>query len=258
MASVGMAATIRNINTPTQFDIEDESGVQTVNLTGHPIRFCNQSDFASWAAANMQGKNVAFQNNLIYIFIQNQWVMLNELLVRNGYVYDPNLIDAQEVAAAERRGEWACSTKDAIFQLVLRDPSEAKIVATIAMVESNYKGYPWPWTINVQGKSMYFQSREEAYKKIMEYISAGVTSIDIGLTQINWKYHSKHFSSPWDALQPSKNIQVSQHILTTLHQRLGDWGATIKCYHNCVDPVRGMRYLQGFAKQYDEIANLKR
>lgn len=252
------AMRIRSVSSPVTMHVEDDGAIKTLQLAGQPLNYCQKSDFPEWAAGNLVGKNVAVQQSQIYIEIGRQSVLLNELLVRNGYLYDPNLTDAQEASAAERRGEWACSVKDAIFQLVLANPSQAKVVAAIALNESKFKGYPWPWTINVQGKSMYFESREEAYHHIMGLIKAGISSIDIGLTQVNWKYHSEHFKSPWDALQPSKNIQVCNTILTALHARLGDWGKTIKCYHNCVDPVRGTKYLESFARQYDEIANLKR
>ena len=203
----------------------------------------------------MIGKNIGIEGSQLLISINSQWFSLQELLVRNGYIYEPSYSDAQEVAAAERRGEWACAAKDAIFNLILNDRVQAKIIAAIAMNESKYKGYPWPWTINVNGKSMYFKSREDAYQEILRQIKSGATSIDIGITQINWQYHSHYFSSPWEALQPSKNILVSQAILKNLQQKFGSWGQAIRCYHDCVNPSRGGKYLNDFSKQYAEITN---
>ena len=238
------------------FVIQNDGINQSIALTGQRISFCTHSNFQLWSRTNLIGKSVAAQGNELFININNQWISLNELMVRNGYLYDPRLADAQDIAASERRGEWACAAKDAIFNLVLDNKNQAKIVAAVAMNESKYKGYPWPWTLNVNGKSMYFSSREEAYEKIMSLINAGVLSIDIGITQINWKFHSRYFNSPWDALQPSKNIRVSNMILTSLYQRFGTWGQAIKCYHDCVNPVRGGKYLDDFSMHYEEITNL--
>jgi len=243
---------IANQNT---FIINNEGSEQKVAIIGQPISYCKQSDFVQWAKTNLIGKSIGVQGNQLLILINSQWFSLQELLVRNGYIYEPSLVDAQEVAAAERRGEWACAAKDAIFNLILNDRDQAKIVAAIAMNESKYKGYPWPWTINVNGKSMYFKSREDAYQEILKQMKGGASSIDIGLTQINWKYHSHYFSSPWDALQPSKNILVSQMILKNLQQKFGSWGQAIRCYHDCVNPSRGGKYLNDFSKQYAEITN---
>lgn len=258
LACNAQAMSIAQASTAVALIVESEGEYASMAVSGHALNFCNVPSFPQWARSNLVGKSVASQQDQAVVNINGQWVSIGELLVRNGYVYDPQFADALEVAAAERRGEWACAAKDAIFQLVLRDNGTAKVVAAIAMNESKYRGYPWPWTINAQGKSLYFESREQAYHYIQRLIAAGVMSFDIGLTQINWKYHSHHFQSPWDALQPSKNIQVSNTILMALHTRLGTWEKAIKCYHNCVDQARGTQYLQNFTRQYDELANLKR
>ncbi|MEW8252710.1 MAG: lytic transglycosylase domain-containing protein, partial [Candidatus Thiodiazotropha sp.] len=48
---------------------------------------------------------------------------------------------------------------------------------------------PWPWTLNVAGRGYFFDSRQAAWRALMTYLEEGKRSIDIGLMQVNWRYH---------------------------------------------------------------------
>ncbi|MBC3871438.1 lysozyme family protein [Undibacterium oligocarboniphilum] len=251
------SSTVSRVLSPNRILVNEEESNREIVLPGTAVQYCTKYEFLSWAQ-NIVGKNVAYSQNRPYVQMGNEWISLSELLVRNGYLYDPEFKDAQELSVAERRGEWACASKHAIIQLVIPDPGLAKVVGAIALVESSFKGYPWPWTLNVNGQSLFFATREEAYKKILELLRAGITNFDIGITQISWKFHSGLFESPWQALQPSTNILASKKILVQLYGQLGNWTAAVKCYHDCVNPARGGQYLQAFTVKYNEIENLKR
>ena len=60
------------------------------------------------------------------------------------------------------------------------------LLFAIAQTESgrklgNGKGSaPWPWTINVQGKSMYFSTKAEAITEVSRVLKQGIRNIDIG------------------------------------------------------------------------------
>nr|AKS10410.1 Transglycosylase SLT domain protein [Rickettsia endosymbiont of Ixodes pacificus] len=65
------------------------------------------------------------------------------------------------------------------------------LLAAIAEVESGFK----PYAIAVSGKSIKSSSKEEAKKIIKEYLAKGITNIDIGIMQINWRWHAQEFGN---------------------------------------------------------------
>ena len=100
----------------------------------------------------------------------------------NGYYLDSSLC----LAAAEHAGEKYGVSYD--------------LLQTISAVESGkwsdlHNTYiAWPWTINVNGKGYYFESKEEAVEAVKKFQAKGYKSIDVGCMQINLKYHGDAFS----------------------------------------------------------------
>jgi len=56
---------------------------------------------------------------------------------------------------------------------------------------------PWPWTLNVAGRGYFFDSRLAAWQALTDWLQAGRSSIDIGLRQVNWRYHQDRLGTPW-------------------------------------------------------------
>ena len=122
------------------------------------------------------------------------------------------------------------------------------LLPAISLVESGRgtgKGgiAPWPWTLNEGGKGMYFDTREAALAYLAEALARGVTNIDIGCMQLNWKWHSAGFASPEDMIDPVRNTRYAARFMTELHSRLGSWETAASAYHS-TDPDRGRRYLE--------------
>lgn len=122
------------------------------------------------------------------------------------------------------------------------------LLPAISLVESGRgtgKGgiAPWPWTLNEGGKGMYFDTREAALAYLAEALARGVTNIDIGCMQLNWKWHSAGFASPEDMIDPARNTRYAARFMTELHNRLGSWETAASAYHS-TDPDRGRRYLE--------------
>ena len=90
---------------------------------------------------------------------------------------------------------------------------------------------PWPWSLNVGGQSYVFDTLEDARAAIQRFQAQGKRSIDIGLMQINWKYHADRFSSPYAALEPYVNLRVATCILRDCYHRHHDWWKAVGCYH---------------------------
>lgn len=90
---------------------------------------------------------------------------------------------------------------------------------------------PWPWTLNVEGRAERFRGREEAHQALTWYLRSGVRSIDIGLMQVNWRWHGDRLRDPWTALDPYFNLRVGATILAEHYRSTGDWQKAIGLYH---------------------------
>lgn len=131
------------------------------------------------------------------------------------------------------------------------------LLQTISAVESGvwnelHNTYiAWPWTVNVNGKGYYYQTREEAIKAIKEFQSQGFQSIDVGCMQVNLKYHGDAFASVEDALNPEQNVKYSAKFLRSLFSRHGnDWEKAAKRYHSA-NPVEGGLYAKRLARRFE-------
>jgi hypothetical protein len=102
---------------------------------------------------------------------------------------------------------------------------------------------PWPWTLNQGGKGMYFDTREEALAYLKQAVAEGVTNIDVGCMQLNWKWHSAGFASPEDMIDPTRNTRYAARFMVELYNRLGSWDVAAAAYHS-TNPERGRNYLQ--------------
>lgn len=111
------------------------------------------------------------------------------------------------------------------------------ILWAVAKVESNFKIkigiYPWPWTLNVAGKSMYFRTRGEACTAALAGLEKhGKYGVDIGLTQQNWGWVGTDFyGHPCDALDPNDNLRTASIRLKQCYTEHGDWIMAAGCYH---------------------------
>ena len=101
---------------------------------------------------------------------------------------------------------------------------------------------PWPWTLNVHGDGRFYSSRLAARSAFRRALAAGRTSVDVGLMQVNWRYHRAALGHVDRALDPYTNLNVAAAILTGCYHRHGDWWASVGCYHAPNAPRRAERY----------------
>jgi hypothetical protein len=110
------------------------------------------------------------------------------------------------------------------------------LALAIARVESGLK----PWTLNIEGRSFWFDSKEEALEKAGEAWEAG-RSFDIGLMQVNSQWLRRFGIPPEAALDPLANIYLGAWILKQEINRHGDLRAAIGAYHSPT-PAKAGRY----------------
>jgi len=80
---------------------------------------------------------------------------------------------------------------------------------------------PWPWTLNIAGRGYFFDSRLAAWQALTASLQAGQRSVDIGLMQVNWRYHQERLGTPWQALDPYHNLRVGGGFAGLLHHSSG-------------------------------------
>lgn len=91
---------------------------------------------------------------------------------------------------------------------------------------------PWPWTVNMEGRGVWFGSREEAQDYVRRHAAHGARSFDVGCFQLNYKWHGTAFTTAEAMLDPERNAGYAAGFLKRLHAELGDWTAAAGAYHS--------------------------
>ena len=112
---------------------------------------------------------------------------------------------------------------------------------------------PWPWTLNIAGRGFFFNSRLAAWKVLTACLEQGKRSVDIGLMQVNWRYHEASLGTPWQALDPYRNLRVGAGILKDCYTTRLDWWASVGCYHAPANPERASRYRRRVVSQWQRL-----
>ena len=114
---------------------------------------------------------------------------------------------------------------------------------------------PWPWTLNVAGRGYFFDSRLAAWQALTDWLQAGRRSIDIGLMQVNWRYHQERLGTPWQALDPYFNLRVGAGILQDCYITRQDWWASVGCYHAPTNSHRADQYRRRVVSHWQRLVS---
>lgn len=105
------------------------------------------------------------------------------------------------------------------------------MLMSIALVESGKKGKPYPWAVNVGGKTVYSQDRAAAEKRIKDKKGGLRRNAMVGCMQLSVFYHKKAFSQVGQMFKPEENVMYAARYLTKHYKRYGSWTTAIKRYH---------------------------
>lgn len=102
---------------------------------------------------------------------------------------------------------------------------------------------PWPWTLNVRGRGFWFKNRESAvaYADIERQTHR---NFDVGLCQINWRWHGHHFSSINELIDPERNLRYAALYLSKLRKQKNSWISAIGAYHSPSNSERARAYVE--------------
>ncbi|MEL6235165.1 MAG: hypothetical protein AAFR46_12230, partial [Pseudomonadota bacterium] len=91
---------------------------------------------------------------------------------------------------------------------------------------------PWPWTINMEGKGVWFDSRAEAIAYAQKAFDRGARSFDMGCFQVNYRWHGQHFPDLATMMDPLASARYAARFLTELYADSGDWDLAAGHYHS--------------------------
>ena len=102
------------------------------------------------------------------------------------------------------------------------------LLSAIVSIESGFN----PTAINIEGKTVTINDKSEAVKTIKEALNQGITNIDIGIAQINYRWHKDNFKNIEEMINPTANIEYAGKLLSSLFKQHGTWHKAIRHYHS--------------------------
>jgi soluble lytic murein transglycosylase-like protein len=111
------------------------------------------------------------------------------------------------------------------------------LLQAIVTVESRMK----PYAINIQGVPYFAKSIDEAKKVVQQNIDRGITNIDVGLAQVNLRWHGKNFIDLTKMIEPESNLTYAANLLNELHSRHRCWHKAVRIYHS-KNPIYHKKY----------------
>ena len=114
---------------------------------------------------------------------------------------------------------------------------------------------PWPWTIDMNMKGTFFESRGDAVAFVEIAQQEGIQSIDVGCMQVNLLQHPDAFSTVDDAFDPVINANYAARFLVDLERESGDWVTAAGLYHSRTESLAAP-YRDAVALQFGGAAGL--
>ena len=133
-----------------------------------------------------------------------------------------------------------------------------KLLTSISLVESGIKKnnnfVSWPWTLNVSGKPMFFDNKDD----VLNFLKKNYKNknIDVGCMQISMKYHMDEFDSLENMLDPDSNVKYAAKFLKKLFLKYKRWNEAIARYHSSI-PIRKKQYLNKVKNYWADVRQKK-
>lgn len=113
-------------------------------------------------------------------------------------------------------------------------PPDVLLALTRVETGRNHNGKfaPWPWTVNMEGKGYWFDTRIEAVEFVTKSFATGARSFDVGCFQINHRWHGEAFTSFDQMFEPIDNASYAAKFMTSLYSEGGSWSWAAGAYHS--------------------------
>lgn len=104
----------------------------------------------------------------------------------------------------------------------------AGLLSSIAKIESALN----PLAMNIDGRAVTSGSQKQVVELANKTLAAGLTNIDLGVMQLNYRWHGKNFTSVEQMLEPESNINYAAKLLSSLKTEHGNWQTATRYYHS--------------------------
>lgn len=151
-----------------------------------------------------------------------------------------------------RGGDPAAMCDRAAAQIAQETDVPLDVLRAITRTETgrgaNAEMRPWPWTVNMEGRGVWFDSEAQAQGYVFRHFRSGARSFDIGCFQINYKWHGHAFANIEDMFDPVLNARYAASFLAKLYGEHGDWSRAVGAYHS-----RTQKYAARYLQKYEEV-----
>lgn len=113
---------------------------------------------------------------------------------------------------------------------------------------------PWPWTVNMEGKGVWFDTEDQARAYVFRHFKQGARSFDVGCFQINYRWHGHAFNSIEEMFDPIINTRYAAKFLRELYAEFGDWTDAAGAYHSRTQKYAN-RYMARYAEIHSKLSN---
>jgi len=137
-----------------------------------------------------------------------------------------------------------------ISEAARRHGIDPLLVYAVALVESakaqnKNQVRPWPWTLSSPDGGVYAASKQEATSALERLSKAHGKNVDVGLMQVNLRWHGHRVKEATDLLDMQTNLDVACAILAeAISSAPGDLALGIGRYHHWKDEQRARGYGQ--------------
>lgn len=139
----------------------------------------------------------------------------------------------------------------------IRAPGVARSNLTASNVITVLQGLSPVAPVVMEGRNYgrRFNSATEAESFANRMIAAGYRNIDVGMMQINWKVHGRHFANVAEALEPTQNLAYAVRYLLE-NRQTRDWWGSVGRYHSGTARYAN-RYIRNVYTMYLRIHRVK-
>jgi Transglycosylase SLT domain len=143
---------------------------------------------------------------------------------------------------------------EVLFAVMLTESSKQ-----IALANGQKKLVPWPWTLNVELKSYYFKTQDEAKVALRQFVSTNNKRIAVGLGQIYLPSHGHLFPDVTELLEPGLNLHYAAQLLVnnfkwTVDQGKPNWWVAVGRYHTPSRLDLAMPYREGVYRRCERLS----
>ncbi|NRB78356.1 MAG: transglycosylase SLT domain-containing protein [Saccharospirillaceae bacterium] len=135
-----------------------------------------------------------------------------------------------------------------------------KLLYAIALNESQVKtnkrhATPWPWVIrwNKEDKGRWYRTKDEAVAFAEKLLLQGFNNFDVGIAQVNYKWHGHEFNSISQMMSPRNNLDYAASLIKGFYDGGDDWWVSAGRYHAPYNKPLAKGYSNRVYKIYKDL-----